>query len=1011
MTRPSPTARKRRGLRAGSLLTALAAAVAGAAITAPAADAAPTAANTLVVHADQAFRPVTHMASGSLYGIADEDSPSSELIAPIKPHTFIQMPFGGKQQPTGDIGKTWKVAAEHDAKVVIRLSDYYPGWPYQFDWATWDAMVTDQVRQAKEAGITNLAAWAPWNESTGTWNAAKNGSFEDFWVHTFKLIRSLDPDTPIQGPSYSDDISEARQFFTVAKATDTIPDIIAWHELIRSSKIVGDMQTISGILKDLDIEERPISIEEYAAPAEAGIPGSLVGYVAKFERLGIHDAELPFWNQSGTLGDLLTKRDGVPNGAYWLYTWYADMSGDMVTTTPPANNNFDAAASVTSDKKKVEVITGGNSGSTAITVDGLDALAVGASGKVNVALEYTPSYGRTVPVEGPVTISNTTYTVSADGSISVPITMNPAYGYHIVVTPAGESDDLSGDYAITNVNSGLALDTADAAPASGSLAKQRTVSDSATQKWELVSAGSGLYKIVNSSGLVLGMQTVDNKNNTKVVVATDAGTDDQKWQPIPDGKGSYRLGNYATGRVLAVDGMSTDDGAQVVQWLDGNPSSSCTAAGPRQPGKLGNALNFCGTNAYVSLPTGSVSGLSGDFSISSWVNPASNGAWQRIFDIGTGSQASMFLTSNDGNALRFVITNGGAGGEQRLVSSAGALPLNQWSLVTVTVSGTTGKLYVGDKLVATNTNMTVKPSVFGQSTKNYLGKSQYSSDPAFNGLIDDVNIYSKALTADEVLNLSTGVAGTGDVVKYSFDENTGASVPDSSGAGRNGTIVNGESAGDGTNATTTATDAQTADHFWKLTPIVVETPDTVKPVATLVSPTTAGPFSTLSVKMEASDDRGLKRIVANIYKDGKLVKSTQSAVADGATTGTHSATVTLPDGNYTIKYNAEDLAGNIAKTGTFAVTVDATAPTATVKSGSTYTVGADGVYDLVSFKLNDAGLIDKVTINGKTKDLTNNAWSDVNFIKPGTFGAVTGLNTIVIYDVAGNTTTIDFTLN
>ncbi|MFB2596375.1 LamG-like jellyroll fold domain-containing protein [Herbiconiux sp. P17] len=999
-------------MKATSVLAAFAAAVAGATIGAPAAEAAPTAANTVVVHADQAFRPVTHLASGSLYGIADADSPSSELISAIKPHTFIQMPFGGKQQPTGDIGDTWKVAADHDANVVIRLSDYYAGWPYQFDWATWDQVVTDQVAKAKAAGITNLAAWAPWNESTGTWNAAKNGSFEDFWVHTYRLIRSLDPTTPIQGPSYSDDISEARQFFTVAKATDTLPDILAWHELIRSSKIVGDLATINGILSDLGIDQRPISIEEYAAPAEAGIPGSLVGYISKFERLGIHDAELPFWNQSGTLGDLLTKRDGVPNGAYWMYTWYADMSGDMVSTTPPGNTNFDATASVTSDKNQVEIITGGNSGSTAVTVDGLDQLPVAASGAVNVKLEYTPSYGRTVAVAGPITVSNTTYQVGADGSISVPITMNPAYGYHIVVTPAGSSDDLSGGYTVTNVNSGLALDTADAAPAAGSLVNQRTVAGSATQNWNLIAAGSGLYKIVNAtSGLVLGMQTVDTKNNTKVVVAADTGTDDQLWQPIPDGAGSYRLGNYATGRVLAVDGMSKSDGAQVVQWLDGNPSSSCTAAGPRQPGKLGTAVNFCGTSAYVALPTGAVSSLTGDFSVSTWVNPASNATWQRVFDIGTGSQKSMFLTVNDGSKVRFVITTNGAGGEQKLISSSGSLPLNQWSLVTVTVSGTTGKLYVGSQLVATNTGMTVHPSDFGQSAQNYLGKSQYSSDPAFNGLLDDFNIYNRALTADEVLNLSTGVAGTGNVVKYSFDENTGASVPDSSGAARNGTIVNGTSSGDGTNATTTSTDAQTADHFWKLTPVVVETPDTVKPVATLVTPTTAGPFSSLALQVDASDDRGLKRIVANIYKDGTLVKSTQSAVADGALTGSHAAAVTLPDGNYTIKYNAEDLAGNIASTGTFAVTVDATAPTVTVKTGDSFTVGADGVYDQVSYKLNDGGQIDKVTINGVVKDLTNNAWSDVNFIKPGVFGAVEGANTLVVYDVAGNTTTIPFSLN
>ncbi len=90
---------------------------------------------------------------------------------------------------------------------------------------------------------------------------------------------------------------------------------------------------------------------------------------------------------------------------------------------------------------------------------------------------------------------------------------------------------------------------------------------------------------------------------------------------------------------------------------------------------------------------------------------------------------------------------------------------------------------------------------------------------------------------------------------------------------------------------------------------------------------------------------------------------------------------------------------------------DTTAPTATIKEGASFTVGADGAYDRVSYKLFDAGKVASVTINGVMKDLVDNHWSDVNFLKPGVFGAVAGLNTMVVRDVAGNTTTVTFTLN
>ena len=186
-------------------------------------------------------------------------------------------------------------------------------------------------------------------------------------------------------------------------------------------------------------------------------------------------------------------------------------------------------------------------------------------------------------------------------------------------------------------------------------------------------------------------------------------------------------------------------------------------------------------------------------------------------------------------------------------------------------------------------------------------------------------------------------------------------------------------------------------------------PDTTRPEVAVVSPVPTGPVPALALQIDATDDGGLQRIVANVYKGGKLVKSTQTA-AGGATSATHTATVNLPDGAYTVKYNAQDLAGNISRTSTFDVTIDATAPKATVKNGRAFTLAEDDAYDLISFKLQDAGKIDRVELNGKVKDLTDNIWSDVNFVKPGTFGAVQGENTLVVYDVAGNATTVTFTL-
>lgn len=109
-----------------------------------------------------------------------------------------------------------------------------------------------------------------------------------------------------------------------------------------------------------------------------------------------------------------------------------------------------------------------------------------------------------------------------------------------------------------------------------------------------------------------------------------------------------------------------------------------------------------------------------------------------------------------------------------------------------------------------------------------------------------------------------------------------------------------------------------------------------------------------------------------------------------------------------------DIAGNESSLDFF---LDGTAPTVSVKGiENTYTPESfpveseEDTFTEVSFKLFDSNKIDKVTINGIEKDLSDDEWSDVNFVSPGVFGAQLGLNVLVAYDIAGNTTTYEFTL-
>ena len=212
------------------------------------------------------------------------------------------------------------------------------------------------------------------------------------------------------------------------------------------------------------------------------------------------------------------------------------------------------------------------------------------------------------------------------------------------------------------------------------------------------------------------------------------------------------------------------------------------ATGPRVPGKIGNAVQLSGNGEYIALPNGIVSGLH-DFTISTWVNPSVNAAWSRVFDFGTGTNDYMFLTlSAGGGPMRFAITTSGNGAEQQL-NAPGNLPLNTWSHVAVTLSGTTGTLYINGQPVATNNNMTLNPAALGTTNQNWIGRSQFPADPYLAATVDDFQIYDHALSASDIAALAGGQPGAGNVASYKFDEDSGPIALDSSGNGHNATII------------------------------------------------------------------------------------------------------------------------------------------------------------------------------------------------------------------------------
>jgi hypothetical protein len=172
-------------------------------------------------------------------------------------------------------------------------------------------------------------------------------------------------------------------------------------------------------------------------------------------------------------------------------------------------------------------------------------------------------------------------------------------------------------------------------------------------------------------------------------------------------------------------------------------------------GKQGYAVLLDGTDDYVSLPAGFLSDL-GDFTIATWVywQASSTQTWARIFDFGWDKNHYMCLMakSNAGNVMRFATTVNGYDAEQR-INGTTELPYGKWVHVAVTLAGRVGTLYLNGTAVNTNNAISCAPFRLGNTTQNWIGRSQYSNHPYIRGGIDELRIYRGAMSSADIVTL------------------------------------------------------------------------------------------------------------------------------------------------------------------------------------------------------------------------------------------------------------------
>ena len=201
---------------------------------------------------------------------------------------------------------------------------------------------------------------------------------------------------------------------------------------------------------------------------------------------------------------------------------------------------------------------------------------------------------------------------------------------------------------------------------------------------------------------------------------------------------------------------SFDDGTGADNSGSGNPGTLINNPGSVS-GKIGQALSFNGSQ-YVNVGNVLNPG-SGDLSVFAWVKTTQAGGFNMIVskrDSSGGSNSGYQLFQNSSGAPSFTFGNGNSN-RVRVDSSGPRINDGNWHLVGVvyTRSGN-GVLYV-DGVAASNGSGSIisQSGMVSNSVPLRFGTENQSSNSIFawSGVIDEVRIYNRALSAQEILDI------------------------------------------------------------------------------------------------------------------------------------------------------------------------------------------------------------------------------------------------------------------
>lgn len=413
---------------------------------------------------------LTGRASGFLYGLAENEVPTSEITESIAINTLATKPAGGLQHPIGDVNQVYKTFTNAGGEYLfIYTQDMYDTWYYQFDSLEfYNERVKKTVTEMENSEYKDKLVYCIYNEmDNGVWFGdhwveENRYKFYDAWKSTYQVVKDINPEAKIAGPGHCGyNYDWNKEFLTYCKENNCMPDMFVWHELAGEPNysiywMEYRFNEFNEMCDELGVERLPICISEYGLMQTNGIPGESVKWISRLEASDVYGC-IAYWRLANNLAETVAD-DVTPNSNYWVYKFYADMKGKELEVTewdlfhsnignwlkgkyPLFNKGFIGMASFDELENKFYVLAGGSAENSNIKIENIDETYLQNGDKVTVKVTYVDFKGLGGAVYSPEECMTEIIKVSGNAiKFTVPCERE-SQSYFIEITPYNNEEE------------------------------------------------------------------------------------------------------------------------------------------------------------------------------------------------------------------------------------------------------------------------------------------------------------------------------------------------------------------------------------------------------------------------------------------------------------------------------------------------------------------------------------------------------------------------------------------